>query len=496
MQQLTRLAEKVQIFDRMGPKDQPIRMVQFQHPKVGPGDLYFALVYPGREGNSFSDGHDHIQQAISQGAVAVVCERLPEKLTDGVSYLLVKDSFAAMAIMVANFYGNPAEEMKIVGVTGTNGKTSVVTLLHQLFLKLGRKAGMISTVVDKVNELEIPTDGTTPNAIELNQLWRKMADAGCEYCFMEVTSHAIFQKRVAMVDFAGTVFTSLTADHIGYHGSFEEYKGVKRSFFDTTPASSFIVYNQDDPFGPDMVQNAVANVNAVSRQNSEAEFSFEVLQNSLQGLKIELNGQGFHSGLAAMFNAYNLVSTYAVAVLLGQDPQKVLPFMSELQDIPGRFNIVHSPEGKIGIVDFAHNHGALEKLYELLDQFKTNRLITVIGCGGDRVRQRAKIGQLTYEKSDLLILTSDNPRSEDPHDIIKVMLSGFEPDPAKVIIQVDRTEAIRLAVELARPKDIILLASKGHESYQEIKGVKHPFNDKNVLTEQFQAAEKVAATTD
>lgn len=486
MKKLSILIEDVQILEHYGPDSPQIREVQFAPNKVGSKDVFFALIYPGREGDRFSDGHASISKVIEQGASVVVCEQLPANLHPSVTYLKVANSFEAMALMVANYYGNPDKELKIVGVTGTNGKTSVVTLLHQLFRKLGSSAGLISTVVDKINDHEIPTVGTTPNAIELNQLWRQMADAGCEYCFMEVTSHAIFQKRVSMVNFAGAVFTSLTADHIGYHGSFEEYVGVKRSFFDDTAADSFIVYNADDPYGEEMVSRAVAKSYAVSSKSSGADFFFSVLQNSLQGLVLEVGEETFHSSLAAMFNAYNLVTAYSVAILLGKEATEVLKVMPLLSAIEGRFNIFPSPGGIIGIVDFAHNLGALQKLYDLLNPMKTGRMITVIGCGGDRVRQRAKIGKLTYEQSDILVLTSDNPRSEDPHQIVKEMLSGIEADPEKALIQVDRREAIRVAVEMARPGDIVLLASKGHESYQEIAGTKHPFNDKTVLLEQFE----------
>ena len=479
------LLKNVNTLQFSGPPNPLINGVQFDYQKVGPGDVYFALIYPGREGDRFSDGHDYIDHAIEKGASVIVCETLPAIIHEGTTFIQVDHTFEAMAVMVANFYGNPAEEMKIIGVTGTNGKTSVVTLLHQLFLKLGKKAGMISTVVDKINDVDIPTDGTTPNAIELNQLWRKMADSGCEYCFMEVTPHSIYQRRVAMVNFAGTVFTSLTADHIGYHGSFEEYARVKKSFFDDTPDSSFVVYNIDTPYGPDMVADSKAKVHSISRVNSEADFYFEVLENSLRGLVLKLDGQTFTSRLGAMFNAYNLMSAYAVAILLGEDEEKVYELLPKLDAIDGRFNIVPSPDGKIGLVDFAHNLGALEKLYDLLAPMKTNRLITVIGCGGDRVRQRAKIGKLTHDRSDLLVLTSDNPRSEEPEDIIQVMLSEIVPGSDKIVIRIDRTKAIEYAVEAANPGDIILLASKGHEHYQEIKGVKYPFNDKEILLEQF-----------
>jgi len=486
MKPLSYLLRGVKYLNLVGSKNQLIKNVQFDYKKVSHKDVYFALIYPGREGNKPSDGHDYIDHAIQRGAKVIVCENLPANIVENITYLQVENCHEVMAIMVDNYYGNPSKEIRVIGVTGSNGKTSVVHLLNQLFHNLGYRTGLISTGVNIIGDEVITDYGTTPNAIALYRLLREMVNKNCEYCFLETTSHSIFQKRVAPIDYVGTIFTSLSPDHLGYHGTFEEYAKVKKALFDGVSEQSFVIYNSDDSHGAAMVSDSkAANIKSVSIKNEEADFYLKVLKNSFDGLTLELAGQTIHSSLVGGFYATNLLIVYATAIMAGVDKSKLIRALTTLKKVGGRFNVFKSENNVFGIVDHAHNLGGLENLFAEIKPMVENRLITIIGCGGDRVRKRSKIGQLVYEQSDYAIWTSDNPRGEEPADIIAEMLSEINPDPLKSTIIIDRRAAIIYACEMAQPGDVLLLASKGDETYQEYKDGKVPFSDIDILLEQF-----------
>lgn len=430
------------------------------------------------------DGHQFIEKTIQQGAVAIVCEELPEKLHEGITYVKVKSSAAALGIIAANFYDNPSNELTLVGVTGTNGKTTTATLLHQLFIQLGYKAGLLSTVVNKIGKVEIPSTHTTPNAVELNKLLREMVNEGCSYCFMEVSSHAIHQHRVTGVEFAGGVFTNISHDHLDYHKTFDEYIKAKKMFFDMLPESAFALVNKDDKNGLVMVQNTKAKKYTFALK-SMADFNARVLENGFSGMLLQIDNNEVWTKLIGGFNVYNLLCIYGVAVLLHQEKLNVLTTISQLESVAGRFQYIKSPTNISGIVDYAHTPDALQNVLRTISEIRTNNetVITVVGCGGDRDKtKRPLMAQIACEYSNKVILTSDNPRTEKPEQIINDMKAGVEPQHYKKVLSItNREEAIKTACMLAESNDIILVAGKGHEKYQEINGEKFPFDDLEIL---------------
>lgn len=430
------------------------------------------------------DGHQFIEKTIQQGAVAIVCEELPEKLHEGITYVKVKSSAAALGIIAANFYDNPSNELTLVGVTGTNGKTTTATLLHQLFIQLGYKAGLLSTVVNKIGKVEIPSTHTTPNAVELNKLLREMVNEGCSYCFMEVSSHAIHQHRVTGVEFAGGVFTNISHDHLDYHKTFDEYIKAKKMFFDMLPESAFALVNKDDKNGLVMVQNTKAKKYTFALK-SMADFNARVLENGFSGMLLQIDNNEVWTKLIGGFNVYNLLCIYGVAVLLHQEKLNVLTTISQLESVAGRFQYIKSPTNISGIVDYAHTPDALQNVLRTISEIRTNNetVITVVGCGGDRDKaKRPLMAQIACEYSNKVILTSDNPRTENPEQIINDMKAGVEPQHYKKVLSItNREEAIKTACMLAESNDIILVAGKGHEKYQEINGEKFPFDDLEIL---------------
>jgi len=474
---------KVGIRSLTGRTDVQVHDLQIDSRKVGSGSCFIAI-----KGVS-QDGHSHIQAAIASGAVAIVCSALPQQLADGVTYVETTDTALATGIMANTFYGEPSRHLKLVGVTGTNGKTTVATLLHKLFMSLDAMSGLISTVQNKVGELVIPSTHTTPDAITLNALLRQMVDAGCSHAFMEVSSHAVDQKRIAGLQFTGGVFTNITHDHLDYHKTFDAYIRAKRGFFDALSSSAFAISNMDDRNGVVMLQNTVADKFYYSLK-SVADFKGRIIDNSMSGLQMLVNEMDVHFRLIGEFNAYNLLAVYATAICLGEDRQDVLTVLSNLSGAEGRFDHMKSKQlGITGIVDYAHTPDALLNVLATIKKLQQGgeQIITVVGCGGDRDRSKRKLmGAAAVEFSNKVIFTSDNPRSEDPVLIINDMLEGVDSaERMKVLCISDRKEAIRTAVMMAREEDIVLLAGKGHEKYQEIKGVKMPFDDKEILSQTF-----------
>lgn len=432
-----------------------------------------------------ADGHQFIEKAVAAGAGSVIAEVLPAELKEGVVYVQVADSSVAAGVMASNFYGQPSSKLKLVGVTGTNGKTTVATLLYKLFTSLGYDCGLISTVNNVIAGEVIEATHTTPDAIQLQALLKRMVDKGCRYAFMEVSSHAIHQNRIAGLEFAAGMFTNITHDHLDYHKTFDEYIRVKKKFFDELPASAFAISNLDDKRGMVMLQNTVASRQYYSLR-SMAEFKGKILENGLTGLLMTINDQEVHFRLIGEFNAYNLLAVYGAAVNLGEDKQEVLECLSKLSGAEGRFDYQVSPVDKIiGIVDYAHTPDALLNVLKTIKQLKQGeeKVITVVGCGGDRDKTKRPImGQVACEFSDKAIFTSDNPRSEDPEAILRDMEADLNSAARRKYISIaDRRQAIRTAFSLAQPGDIILVAGKGHEHYQEIKGLKHHFNDKEEM---------------
>lgn len=456
--------------------------------KVGPGSVFIAVK------GTLTDGHGYISKSIEQGAVAIVCEILPADTRDDIAYVQVKDSAAAAGSMADMFYGNPSSRIKVVGITGTNGKTTVGTLLYKLFEGLDYKCGLISTVQNYIHTQTESATHTTPDAISVHALLGRMADAGCEYAFMEVSSHAVHQQRIAGIRFAGGVFTNITHDHLDYHKTFDEYIRVKKQFFDSLPANSFALTNGDDKRGMVMLQNTKAEKNTYSLK-MPATFKGRVLENNLTGLVLNIDNAEAHFRMIGTFNAYNLLAVYGVAILLGEDKMQVLPILSDLHGAPGRFETFMSPNDKVlGIVDYAHTPDALINVLATINQLRIagQQLITVIGCGGDRdTAKRPLMAQAACEHSDRAILTSDNPRSEDPEMILNDMESNLTMAQKRKALRItDRREAIKTACAMAQPEDIVLIAGKGHETYQEIKGVRLHFDDREILTEAFKTLSK------
>jgi UDP-N-acetylmuramoyl-L-alanyl-D-glutamate--2,6-diaminopimelate ligase len=454
--------------------------IHFDSRRIKSGDLFIAIR------GTQSDGHHYIQAAIASGAKSIVCEELPAELTDGITYVQVRDTSLALGIMAGNYFDNPSSELILVGVTGTNGKTTIATLLFQLFTHLGYGCGLLSTIRNLIFHEEIPSTHTTPDPMQLNSLLRKLTDAGGQYCFMEVSSHAVVQNRIAGLQFAGGIFTNLTHDHLDYHKTFKDYLLAKKKFFDDLPAQAFALVNKDDKNGMVMVQNTRAKIMTYALK-TPADFKCRILENLLEGLQLSINNQETYCRLTGEFNAYNLTAIYGAAVLLGQAPEKILTYLSSVPPVEGRFETIHSGNNITAIVDYAHTPDALKNVLNTIGEIRTRneKLITVVGAGGDRDRtKRPVMASICAEKSDLVILTADNPRSEEPEAIIEEMKAGITADvQRKVLTVVNRKEAIRTACHLAGPGDIILVTGKGHEKYQEIKGVKYPFDDKKILEE-------------
>ena len=453
----------------------------FDSRAVRPGDCFFAVV------GTQADGHDYIAAAVEREAAAVVCQRLPEPQAAGVAYVVVEDSAGAMADMAAAFYGYPSRELKLVGITGTNGKTTTVTLLYDLVRAMGYRAGLISTVVYRIDGREIASTHTTPDPIRLNAMMREMADAGCDYCFMECSSHAIVQERTRGLDFAGGIFSNITHDHLDYHKTFAEYIRAKKRFFDTLPAGAFALTNADDRNGAVMVQNTAARVSTYSLR-AMADFRGKILEMHPDGMLLRLDGQELWVSLLGRFNAYNLLAVYGAACLLGLDRREVLRVMSTLQPVDGRFEVVRAANGTTAIVDYAHTPDALENVLQTIGELRTptQQLIVVCGCGGDRDRtKRPEMAAIAVKHASTAIFTSDNPRHEAPEAILDDMTAGLDAGTRYLRIT-DRAEAIRTAVMMSHPGDLLLVAGKGHETYQIVGDEKHHFDDREELRKAFE----------
>ena len=481
MKRLSELLSATAVVQFVTAADPQIGALEYDSRKIKAGDCFFAVC------GTQSDGHNYIASAIESGAVAVVCQTLPQQLNEGVSYIVVEDSNKAMADMAAAYYDYPSEELELVGVTGTNGKTTVATLLCDLFQLLGHKAGLISTVVYRVGEREIASTHTTPDAIRLNAMLREMVDEGCDYCFMEVSSHSVVQERIRGLKFAGGIFTNLTHDHLDYHGTFAEYIKAKRLFFDSLPKQSFALTNIDDRNGEVMVQNAVAKVSRYSLR-SMADFRCKVLEMLFDGMLLDVCDREVWVQLLGRFNAYNLLAVYGTATLLGKSSDEVLQAMSALKKVNGRFEPMRSESGITAIVDYAHTPDALENVIATINDIRREgqKLIVVCGCGGDRdATKRPEMGRIASREADIAIFTSDNPRTENPEAILDQMEAG-KWEGSRTLRISDRAQAIHTAVMLAAAGDIILVAGKGHETYQIIGTEKRHFDDREVLAEAFQ----------
>lgn len=478
MAELKDILYKVSLTSSYGSMDKDVKGLTFDSRKVKPGFVFVAVT------GTLSDGHDFISNAIETGATAIVCERLPERVNEAITYVTVKNSAQALGVMAANFYGNPSEKLKLVGVTGTNGKTTTVTLLYQLFSALGYNVGLISTVENRIIDEPIPSTHTTPDPIQLNELLKRMTTAGCTHAFMEVSSHAVDQERIAGLKFSGAVFTNITHDHLDYHKTFENYIKAKKKFFDELSGDAFALVNADDKRGMVMLQNTKASRLTFGLKKM-VDYKARIITNSLEGLELEVAGKNVWFKMIGDFNAYNLLGVYGTALLLGEDSDEVLLHLSALNGAPGRFERV-LPGSKItAIVDYAHTPDALKNVLETIAAFRTGteQVITVVGCGGNRDKtKRPLMASIACKLSDKVILTADNPRDEDPMQIIREMQTGVLPtEVKKTLVLADREEAIKTACMMARDNDIVLVAGKGHETYQEIKGVKYPFDDRQVV---------------
>lgn len=479
---LSDLLYNVSLKSVSGKTDLDISKIEFDSREVGSDTLFVAIV------GTATDGHQYINKAISLGAAAVVCEVLPENLDSNITYLQVENSAYAMGIAAANFYGNPSKRISLVGVTGTNGKTSIATLLFGLFRKLGYKCGLLSTVQNQIEDEIIPSTHTTPDSVRINALLAEMHRQGCVFVFMEVSSHAVVQHRITGLHFSGGIFTNLTQDHLDFHKTFDEYIKAKKGFFDALPKSAFALTNGDDKNGKVMLQNTKASKYSYSLK-SIGDFKGKVLDCGLFGLQMDINGQEVWFKLIGKFNAYNLLAVYGAAILLDENPENVLTELSQLTPPPGRFEQVVSANRVIGIVDYAHTPDALQNVLETINDLRQGheRIITVVGCGGDRDRtKRPLMARIACELSDKVILTSDNPRTEDPEAILTEMEGGVGIIQKKKVERIlSRREAIQKAVAMASPEDIILVAGKGHETYQDVHGVKSHFDDREELRAAF-----------
>ena len=479
---LNELLSKVKSADIIGDGNVDITGVNIDSRRIQPGHLFVAV-----RGTQV-DGHSFIPKAIEQGAVAVLCEDVPAEPSEGVTFVKVASTEAAVGLVATMFYGDPSTKLQLVGVTGTNGKTTIATLLYNMFRKFGHKCGLLSTVCNYIEDEAIPADHTTPDPIELNRLLAKMVEAGCEYAFMECSSHAIAQKRIGGLKFAGGLFTNLTRDHLDYHKTFENYRDAKKAFFDGLPKSAFAITNADDKNGMVMVQNTKATVKTYSTRTM-ADFKAKIIECHFEGMYLDINGHEVGVQFIGKFNVSNLLAVYGAAVMLGKNPEDILVIMSTLKSVSGRLEPIRSNDGVTAIVDYAHTPDALENvlnaIHEVLDG--KGKVITVCGAGGNRDKgKRPLMAQEAVKQSDRVIITSDNPRFEEPQDIINDMLAGLNAQQMKKVVSIaDRREAIRTAVMMAEKGDVILIAGKGHEDYQEIKGVKHHFDDREEVRKVF-----------
>jgi UDP-N-acetylmuramoyl-L-alanyl-D-glutamate--2,6-diaminopimelate ligase len=482
MIKLTDIVKGLNVLEIRGNADISISDITFDSRKAAPGVLFVAVK------GTRSDGHDYISSALASGSPAVICEQLPKTIPEGACMVRVTDSAYALGYVASAFYKSPSRRFKLIGITGTNGKTTTITLLHKLFMGLGYQSGCFTTIRNYIGNSTVEATHTTPDPVQLNRIMKDMADAGCEYVFMEVSSHALAQKRVAGLTFAGGIFSNITHDHLDYYKTFDEYLKAKKLFFDNLQANSFACINADDRNGTVMVQNTRASVHYYGIR-SMAEFKGRILESHMNGTLLTIDDQELWTRFIGEFNAYNLLAVYSTAILLGQDKEETLRVLSSLDTVEGRFQYLSSDEGVTAIIDYAHTPDAILNVLITISQIKkgNGKVISVIGAGGNRDRtKRPEMAKVAASLSDKLILTSDNPRDEEPEDIINDMKSGLDEQMLRnTIIQTDRREAIRTACMMANKGDIILIAGKGHETYQEIRGVKHHFSDREVVSEIF-----------
>ena len=472
------ILNNIDVLSFRGDENTSVSNIGFDSRKVTAGSLFIAV-----KGYN-TDGHDYITNAISAGAVAVICEKLPEEPDNAICWIKTSDSAKALGYAASNFFGNPSSSLKLIGVTGTNGKTTVATLLYNMFIRLGFKCGLFSTVCNYINGKELPATHTTPDPVQLNSILSEMTAAGCSYAFMEVSSHSADQKRIAGLKFEGGIFTNLTHDHLDYHKTFDNYLTAKKSFFDSLPAGSFALVNIDDRNGKVMIQNCKSRKFTFSTRVM-ADFRCGIIEQSFEGMHLKIQGVEVWTRFIGDFNASNLLAVFAASELLGASEDEILAILSDLHPVPGRLEVFKSPGGISGIVDYAHTPDALLNVIDTINKVRegSTKLITVVGAGGDRDRtKRPKMAAISAEGSTRTILTSDNPRSEDPEKILDDIEAGLSPDLKSISLRItDRLEAIKAAVMLAEKGDVILIAGKGHEPYQEIKGVKHHFDDREEL---------------
>ena len=479
---LIELLKNVEVLNTFGDTGVEITGVNIDSRRIERGHLFVAI--PGTQ----TDGHKYIPKAIELGAAAILCEQMPEEQADGVTYVVVASTENVVGLVATHFFGDPSRKLKLVGVTGTNGKTTIATLLYNMFRKFGHKCGLLSTVCNYIEGEAIPADHTTPDPIELNRLLAQMVAAGCDYAFMECSSHAIAQKRIGGLKFAGGLFTNLTRDHLDYHKTVENYRDAKKAFFDGLEKDAFAITNADDKNGLYMVQNTKAQVKTYSIR-SMADFKAKIIECHFEGMYLDINGKEVGVQFIGKFNVSNLLAVYGAAVMLGKQPEDILVILSTLKSVSGRLEPIHSPEGYTAIVDYAHTPDALENVLNTINEVLNGKgkVITVCGAGGNRDKgKRPIMAQTAAKLSDKVIITSDNPRFEEPQDIINDMLAGLDNKQMKKVVSiVDRKEAIRTASMMAEKGDVILIAGKGHEDYQEIKGVKHHFDDREIVREIF-----------
>ncbi len=479
---LIELLNNVKVLNTFGNTEVEVTGVNIDSRRIEKGHLFVAI--PGTQ----TDGHKYIPKAIELGATSILCEQMPEEQIDGVSYIIVESTESVVGIVATRFFGDPSRKLKLVGVTGTNGKTTIATLLYNMFRKFGHKCGLLSTVCNYIEDEAIPADHTTPDPIELNRLLAQMVDAGCDYAFMECSSHAIAQKRIGGLKFAGGLFTNLTRDHLDYHKTVENYRNAKKAFFDDLGKDAFAITNADDKNGLFMVQNTKAQVKTYSIR-SMADFKAKIIECHFEGMYLDINGKEVGVQFIGKFNVSNLLAVYGAAIMLGKKPEDILVILSTLKSVSGRLEPIRSPEGYTAIVDYAHTPDALENVLNTINEVLNGKgkVITVCGAGGNRDKgKRPIMAQTAAKLSDKVIITSDNPRFEEPQDIINDMLAGLDNKQMKKVVSiVDRKEAIRTASMMAEKGDVILIAGKGHEDYQEIKGVKHHFDDREVVRDIF-----------
>ena len=479
---LIELLKNVEVLNTFGDTGVEITGVNIDSRRIERGHLFVAI--PGTQ----TDGHKYIPKAIELGAAAILCEQMPEEQADGVTYVVVASTESVVGLVATHFFGDPSRKLKLVGVTGTNGKTTIATLLYNMFRKFGHKCGLLSTVCNYIEGEAIPADHTTPDPIELNRLLAQMVAAGCDYAFMECSSHAIAQKRIGGLKFAGGLFTNLTRDHLDYHKTVENYRDAKKAFFNDLDKDAFAITNADDKNGLYMVQNTKAQVKTYSIR-SMADFKAKIIECHFEGMYLDINGKEVGVQFIGKFNVSNLLAVYGAAVMLGKKAEDILVILSTLKSVSGRLEPIHSPEGYTAIVDYAHTPDALENVLNTINEVLNGKgkVITVCGAGGNRDKgKRPIMAQTAVKLSDRVIITSDNPRFEEPQDIINDMLAGLDNKQMKKVVSiVDRKEAIRTASMMAEKGDVILIAGKGHEDYQEIKGVKHHFDDREIVREIF-----------